>query len=65
MWIVVFITQSRETADKATEILRDFGFVVKVRNLGAKSDSLYGCFEILLPEAEVGAGHKALISKLF
>ena len=64
MWIVIFVTQSRETADAATSLLRDAGFVVKVRTLGAKSDSVYGCYEILLPESEVEEGHKVLINNL-
>ena len=64
MWIVVFITQNRETADIATELLREAGFVVKVRTLGTKTDSIYGCYEILLPESEVEEGHKVLISSL-
>ena len=65
MWIVVFITQSRETADMITELLREAGLIVKVRTVGAKTDSLYGCYEILLPESEVEEGHKVLISSLF
>jgi len=64
MWIVVFVTQNRETADVATALLRDAGLVVKVRTLGTKTDSVYGCFEILLPEPEVEEGHKVLISNL-
>ncbi len=64
MWIVIFITQNRETAELATEILRNSGLVVKVRTLGTKTDSVYGCYEILLPESEVEEGHKVLISNL-
>ncbi|MBQ3181425.1 MAG: glutamate decarboxylase [Clostridia bacterium] len=64
MWIVIFVTQNRETADVATTLLRDAGLVVKVRTLGTKTDGVYGCFEILLPESEVEEGHKVLISSL-
>ena len=64
MWIVIFVTQSRETADAATALLREAGLVVKVRTLGAKTDSVYGCYEILLPESEVEEGHKVLINSL-
>lgn len=64
MWIVIFVTQNRETADVATALLREAGLVVKVRTLGTKTDSVYGCFEILLPESEVEEGHKVLISSL-
>ena len=65
MWIVVLITQNKMTVDLATEILREAGLIVKVRTLGAKNNSSYGCYEILLPESEVEEGHRALISKLF
>ena len=65
MWIVVFITQNRETADIATELLRRAGLIVKIRTVGAKTDSIYGCYELLLPESEVEEGHKVLISNLF
>ena len=64
MWIVIFVTQSRETADTATALLREAGLVVKVRSLGTKTDSVYGCYEILLPESEVEEGHRVLIENL-
>lgn len=65
MWIVVFISQNKEIADRVTDILRQAGLIVKVRTLGAKSDSVYGCCEILLPESEVEEGHKILISNFY
>lgn len=64
MWIVVFITQNKETADTVAELLRKAGLIVKVRTVGAKSNSSYGCYEILLPESEVEEGHRVLISDL-
>ncbi len=64
MWIVIFITQNRETADKATKLLREAGLVVKVRTLGTKTENIYGCYEVLLPESEVEEGHKVLINSL-
>ncbi len=65
MWIVVLITQNKETADIVTELLRKAGLIVKIRAVGAKTDSIYGCYEILLPESEVEEGHRVLISNLF
>ena len=65
MWIVVFITQSRETADTVTELLREAGLIVKVRASGTTANNVYGCYEILLPESEVEEGHRILISNLF
>ena len=65
MWIVVFITQNKETADTVTELLREAGLIVKVRPLGAKSNNVFGCYEILLPESQVEEGHRILVSSLF
>ena len=65
MWIVVFISQNKEIADRVTDVLRQAGLIVKVRTLGAKSDNVYGCYEILLPESEVEEGHRVLISNFY
>lgn len=65
MWIVIFITQNRETANHVTELLRETGLIVKMRSTGTKENTSYGCYEILLPESEVEEGHKVLISKLY
>ncbi len=65
MWIVIFITQNKDTANQVMELLREAGLIVKLRTAASKNDSLYGCFEILLPESEIEEGHKILISKFF
>ena len=65
MWIVVFITQSRENANRVTEFLRKAGLIVKLRSTGTKANEDFGCYEILLPESEVEEGHRVLISNLF
>lgn len=65
MWIVVFITQNKETANTVTELLRASGLIVKMRSTSAKENVTYGCYEILLPESEVEEGHRILISELF
>ena len=65
MWIVIFITQNKETANYVMELLRNAGLIVKLRTASTKSDSMYGCFEILLPESEIEEGHKVLISNFF
>ncbi|MBO5734372.1 MAG: hypothetical protein J6R66_05740 [Clostridia bacterium] len=65
MWIVVYITQNREASNIATELLREAGLSVKVRTVGTKSENVYGCYEILLPESQVEEGHRILISNLF
>ena len=57
MWIVVYITQNKETAMTIKKLLRDAGLLVKMRSIGLRSDEQYGCYEILLPESEVEEGH--------
>lgn len=61
MWIVVYITQNRETAMTLKKLLRDAGLLVKVRSVGLRADAQYGCYEILLPESEVDEGHSVMI----
>lgn len=65
MWIVIFITQNKETANSVSELLRAAGLIVKMRSTSPKENSAYGCYEILLPESEVEEGHKVLISEFF
>ena len=65
MWIVVYITQNKETALQTKELLRKAGLLVKMRAVGLHGNEQYGCYEILLPESEVEEGHNILIEKMF
>lgn len=65
MWIVVYITQNKETAMSVKRLLLDAGLLVKVRGIGGLSEDQYGCYEVLLPEAEVEEGHSIIIKKTF
>ena len=65
MWTVIFITQSRETAETIKKLLRDAGLLVKVRSIGAGGTGQYGCYEILLPESEIEEGHNILIDRMY
>ncbi|HBL81265.1 MULTISPECIES: hypothetical protein [Congzhengia] len=64
MWIVVYITQNKETAMTIKKLLRDAGLLVKMRSIGLRSDEQYGCYEILLPESEVEEGHSVIIESM-
>ncbi len=64
MWIVVYITQNKETAMSVKRLLRDAGLLVKMRSIGLRSDEQYGCYEILLPESEVEEGHSVIIENI-
>ena len=63
MWIVVYITQNKETAMSVKRLLLDAGLLVKVRGIGVLSEDQYGCYEVLLPESEVEEGHSIIIKK--
>ena len=65
MWIVIFVTQSREMAMTVKKLLREAGLLVNVRSIGARINEQYGCYEILLPESEVTEGHNILIENIF
>jgi hypothetical protein len=64
LWIVVYITQNKETAMTIKKLLRDAGLLVKMRSIGLRSDEQYGCYEILLPESEVEEGHSVIIESM-
>lgn len=64
MWIVVYITQNKETAMSIKKLLRDAGLLVKMRSIGLRSNEQYGCYEILLPESEVEEGHSVIIESM-
>ena len=64
MWIVVYITQNKETAMTIKKLLRDARLLVKMRSIGLRSDEQYGCYEILLPESEVEEGHSVIIESM-
>ena len=65
MWIVIYITQNKETAATVKKLLRDAGLLVKMRSIGLRASEQYGCYEILLPESEVQEGHHILIEHMF
>ncbi|KYO67831.1 MULTISPECIES: hypothetical protein [Thermovenabulum] len=62
MWTVVYMTTSKETADKVAEILKNEGFLVKTKE--ALKSKKKGCYiEILVPEAEAEEAHKIILEK--
>ena len=64
MWIVVYITQNRETAVTVKNLLQDGGLHVKMRSIGLRENAQYGCYEVLLPESEIDAGHNIIINNI-
>ena len=60
MWTVVYMTQSEETANLVTEILKKNNLLYKVRPMGSAADG-DSCFEILVPETEINEAHNIII----
>lgn len=65
MWMVVFVTQSAQTAEKIKELIMAEGLLVKVRAINGSSDSKYGCYEILVTESDLDEAHNIIINKGF
>lgn len=63
MWMVVFVAQSLEIAEKIKELIMSSGLLVKVRAIGGSSDEKYGCYEILVPESELDEAHSIIINQ--
>jgi len=62
VWTVVYMATDKETADKVADILKNEGFLVKVKE--ALKSKKRGCYiEILVPEAEAEEAHKIILEK--
>lgn len=53
MWTVVYMAQSKETAELAQQLLENNNLIVKMRSLNGGDDSSSDCCELLVPESEV------------
>ncbi|MBP3337308.1 MAG: hypothetical protein J6L59_02750 [Clostridia bacterium] len=63
MWMVVYVAQSLETAEKIKELILAHGLLVKVRAINTNADEKYGCYEILVPESELNEAHECIINE--
>lgn len=64
MWMVVYITQSKESAEKIRTLLQQAGLPVKIRSVNQSGNDQFGCYEILVPEAELSEAHGVIIEKV-
>ena len=65
MWIIVYMTQHKERADKARELLEGHGLLVKVRSANHGEDTEDNCYEVLVPESESSEAHSIIIDEGF
>ncbi len=63
MWMVVYIAQTSETAEKIRSLLQEAGLLVKVRAVNQTQAEKYGCYEILVTESELDTAHSIIIEK--
>lgn len=63
MWMVVYIAQTKEVAEKIRSLLQEADLLVKVRAVNQTSAEKYGCYEILVPESELDEAHSIIIEK--
>ena len=64
MWMVVYVTQSKESAEKIRTLLQEAGLPVKVRSVNQSGNDQFGSYEILVPEAELAEAHNVIIDKV-
>ena len=64
MWTVVYIAQSRSSAESLKEVLTTEGLLVQLRPVGLPQSGDANSVEILVPESEVEEAHEILASAL-
>lgn len=65
MWTVVYISQSRETAESLRSLLESCGLPVKIRPVCKQSESESQGYDVLVPESEVSQAHSIIIDNNF
>ncbi|MBR7163864.1 MAG: DUF2007 domain-containing protein [Clostridia bacterium] len=63
MWMVAYVTQSKESAERIRTLLQEAGLLVKIRSVNQSGNGQFGCYEILVPEAELSEAHEIIIEK--
>ncbi len=63
MWMVVYIAQAKEIAEKIKALLQEAGLPVKIRSVNQSENEQYGSYEILVPEAELFEAHRVIIEE--
>ena len=63
MWMVVFVAQSADVAEKIKEKIIAGGLLVKVRSVNNAAAEKFGCYEILVPESELDEAHAIIINE--
>lgn len=62
MWTVIYIATDKVTASKVENIIKNEGFLVKLREV-MKSKRHGSCIEILVPESEAREAQKVILEQ--
>ena len=65
MWMVVYISQTKEQAEKIRDLLEKANILVKIRSVNQSENEKFGCYEIMVPESELDEAHGIIISEIF
>lgn len=65
MWMVAYMAQTKEQAEKIREFLEKADILVKIRSVNQSDNDKIGCFEIMVPESELEEAHGIIISNIF
>lgn len=65
MWMVAYMAQTKEQAEKIRELLEKADILVKIRSVNQSDSDKIGCFEIMVPESELEEAHGIIISNIF
>ncbi len=63
MWTVVYLANSLEAKDSICKLLMDNGIISRVSEIKTEEAEGNVCFNVLVPEAEVGKAHKLILDE--
>lgn len=61
MWIVVYISQSAQTAEKLAEVLKENEVIPRLRRANSSREEKGSCYEVLVPSTELEAAQDLII----
>ena len=64
MWMVVYLSQTKEQAERIRVLLERAGVLVKVRSVNQSDNVKFGCYEIMVPESELDEAHEIILSNI-
>ena len=63
MWTVVYLANSLEAKDSICKLLLDNGIISRVSEIKTEESQDNVCYNVLVPEAEVGKAHQLILDE--